>query len=193
MNYTFPIRAPLILALLLHATVSNTANDFTVLDSNLGDFKSAFNADRGKLRLVMYVSPTCGGCLLGAQQTQKNLLATIDSTERAAYVIWAPKNGAREKHVNRVLDLVTDARATQYWDGNGSAVDAYDAMFGIEGRPCAGVFMLYRADAVWEGNSPPMPEYFEDAHAREFSRTAGPQFDGSRLANRARQLLGEKS
>ncbi len=193
MNHKFPIRALLILAFLLYAAASNTASDFTVLDSNLGDFKSAFNADTGKLRLVMYVSPTCGGCLLGAQQTQKNLLATIDSTELAAYVIWAPKNGAREKHVNRVLDLVTDARATQYWDGNGSAVDAYDAMFGIEGRPCAGVFMLYRADAVWEGNSPPMPEYFEDAHAREFSRTAGPQFDGSRLANRARQLLGEKS
>jgi hypothetical protein len=72
------------------------------------------------------------------------------------------------------------------------AVDAYDTMFEIEGRPCAGVFMLYGADAVWKGNSPPMPDYFEDAHAREFSRTAGPQFDGSRLAEHARQMLDEK-
>ncbi len=193
MNHKFPIRALLILAFLLYATVSNTASEFTVLDSNLGDFKSAFNADTGKLRLVMYVSPTCGGCLRGAQQTQKNVLAPIDNPELAAYVVWVPKNGGREEHVNRVLDLVTDARATQYWDGNGAAVDAYDAMFGIEGRPCAGVFMLYRPDAVWKGDSPPMPEYFEDAHAREFSRTAGPQFDGSRLAKRARQLLDEKA
>ncbi len=193
MNRTFRVGTPLMMALLLFATAGNTASDFTVLDSKLGDFKSAFNADTGKLRIVMYVSPTCGGCLRGAQQTQKNLLATIDSTELAAYVIWAPKNGAREKHVNRVLDLVTDARATQYWDGNGSAVDAYDAMFGIEGRPCAGVFMLYRADAVWEGDSPPMPDYFEDAHAREVARTAVPQFDGSRPATRERQLLDEKA
>ncbi len=173
MNHKFPIRALLILAFLLYATVSNTASDFTVLYSSLGDFKSAFNADTGKLRIVMYVSPTCGGCLLGAKQTQKNVLAAIDDSELAAYVIWAPKNGAREKHVNRVLDLVTDARATQYWDGSGTAVDAYDAMFGIEGRPCAGVFMLYRADAVWEGNSPPMPDYFVDAHSREFSMNCG--------------------
>ncbi len=193
MNHKFPIRALLILAFLLYATVGNTASDFTVLDSSLGDFKSAFNADTGKLRIVMYVSPTCGGCLLGAKQTQKNVLAAIDDSELAAYVIWAPKNGAREKHVDRVLDLVTDARATQYWDGSGTAVDAYDAMFGIEGRPCAGVFMLYGADTVWEGDSLPMPDYFEDAHAREFSRTAGPQFDGSRLADRARQMLGGKS
>jgi len=191
MNRNFPIRALLILIFLLYATLSNTANDFTVLDSSLGDFRSAFNADTGKLRIVMYVSPTCGGCLLGAKQTQENVLAAIDGSELAAYVIWAPKNGGRERHVDRVLNLVTDARATQYWDGNGSAVDAYDAMFGIEGRPCAGVFMLYGAEAVWEGNSPPVPEYFEDAHAREFSRTAGPQFDGSRLADRARQLLDE--
>ena len=193
MNRLFRVGAPLMMAILLFASVGNTASDFTVLDSNLSDFKSAFNADTGKLRLVMYVSPTCGGCLLGAKQTQKNVLAAIDDSELAAYVIWAPKNGGREKHVDRVLDLVTDARATQYWDGSGSAVGAYDAMFGIEGRPCAGVFMLYHADAVWDGASPPMPEYFEDAHAREFARTAGPQFDGNRLAKRARQLLDEKA
>ncbi len=189
MNQLFRVRTPLIMALLLFATPGNTASEFTVLDRDLGDFKSAFNADAGKLRLVMYVSPTCGGCLRGAKQAQENVLATIDSSELAAYVVWAPKNGGRERHVDRVLHLVTDARATQYWDGSGAAVDAYDAMFGIEGRPCAGVFMLYPADAVWDGNSPPAPAYFEDAHAREFARTAGPQFDGSRLAKQARQLL----
>ena len=191
MNRNFPIRALLIPAFLFYATVGNAASDFTVLDSSLSDFKSAFNADSGKVRLVMYVSPTCGGCLLGAKQTQENVLAAIDDSQLAAYVIWAPKNGGREKHVDRVLDLVTDARATQYWDGKGSALDAYDAMFGIEGRPCAGVFMLYSAEAVWDGSSPPMPDYFVDAHAREFSRTAGPQFDGSHLADRARQMLHE--
>jgi hypothetical protein len=193
MNRIFETRTPLIIALLLFATPGNTASEFTVLDGDLSDFKSAFNADTGKLRLVMYVSPTCGGCLRGAQQTQENLLAAIDSSELAAYVIWAPKNGGRESHVERVLHLVTDARATQYWDGSGAAVDAYDAMFGIEGRPCAGVFMLYPADAVWAGDSPPMPEYFEDAHAREFKRTAGSQYDSRRLAKQARQLLDEKT
>ena len=189
MNRKFPFRALLIFIFLLYGPISNTTGNFFVLDSNLSDFKSDFNADNGKIRLVMYVSPTCGGCLLGAKETQKSVLATIDSPELAAYVIWAPKNGGREKHVNRVLDLVTDKRATQYWDGDGSAVDAYDAMFGIEGRPCAGVFMLYPADAVWHDKSPPMPNYYVDAHAREFSRTAGQQYDGSRLAERTREML----
>ncbi len=184
-------RALFILAFLLYGSIGNSIGNYVVLDSGLSDFKTAFNADNGKLRLVMYVSPTCGGCLLGAQQTQKNVLATIDSSELAAYVIWAPKNGGREQHVDRVLDLVTDSRATQYWDGDGAAVDTFDTMFGIEGRPCAGVFMLYNADAVWADNSLPMPDYFVDAHAREFSRTAGQQFDGKRLAERTRDMLGE--
>ena len=184
-----PTRALLILAFLLYGPISNTTGDFMVLDSNLSDFKSDFNADNGKLRLVMYVSPTCGGCLLGTKETQKSVLATIDSPELAAYVIWAPKNGGRESHVNRVLDLVTDSRATQYWDGEGSAVAAYDTMFGIEGRPCAGVFMLYPADAVWDDQSPPMPEYFVDAHAREFPRTAGNQYDGDEFAERTLEML----
>jgi hypothetical protein len=191
MIHKIPTRALLIFAFLLYGPISNTTGAFAVLDGNLSDFKSDFNADNGKLRLVMYVSPTCGGCLLGAKQTQKSVLATIDSPDLAAYVIWAPKNGGREKHVNRVLDLVTDTRASQYWDGEGSAVDAYDAMFGIEGRPCAGVFMLYPADAVWEDQSPPMPDYFVDAHAREFSRTAGQQYDGEQLAERTRDMLSD--
>ncbi len=189
MIHKIPTRALLIFAFLLYGPISNTTGDFVVLDGNLSDFKSDFNADNGKLRLVMYVSPTCGGCLLGAKETQKSVLATIDSPELAAYVIWAPKNGGRESHVDRVLNLVTDTRASQYWDGEGSAVAAYDAMFGIEGRPCAGVFMLYPADAVWDDKSPPMPNYYVDAHAREFSRTAGQQYDGSRLAERAREML----
>ena len=191
MMHKLPIRALLIFAFLVYGPMSNTTGDYVVLDSNLSDFKSTFNADNGKLRLVMYVSPTCGGCLRGAQQSQKKVLATIDSPELAAYVIWAPKNGGREKHVNRVLDLVTDVRARQYWDGKGSAVDAYDAMFGIEGRPCAGVFMLYSGDAVWDDDVPPIPDYFVDAHAREFSRTAGAQFDGNLLAERTREMLSD--
>ena len=67
MIHKIPTRALLIFAFLLYGPISNTTGDFVVLDGNLSDFKSDFNADNGKLRLVMYVSPTCGGCLLGAK------------------------------------------------------------------------------------------------------------------------------
>ena len=71
MIHKIPTRALLIFAFLLYGPISNTTGDFMVLDSNLSDFKSDFNADNGKLRLVMYVSPTCGGCPLGANSRER--------------------------------------------------------------------------------------------------------------------------
>ena len=178
------------MAVLVSGSMLSAGSNYAVLDRSVDEFKSAFNADRGKVRLVMYVAPTCGGCLRGASLSQKNLMAVIDNPELSAYVVWAPRNGARERNVDKVLDLVTDTRAYQYWDETGTVASQFDDMFEIAGRPCAGVFMLYEPDAVWEGVDIPVPAYFEDAHAREFKQKAGLQFDAERLAERARELLG---
>src|SRR2546422_3358130 len=75
------------------------------------------NAARGTVRLVMYVSPTCGGCLRGAKETQARILATVHDTSLRVYVLWAPKNGGRQQDVGKVTQLVTDPRAPQQRDG----------------------------------------------------------------------------
>lgn len=182
----------LAIAVLTSGSMLGAGVNFTVLDQSALELKSAFNADQGKVRLVMYVAPTCGGCLRGAKLSQKNLLAVIDDPNLSAFVIWAPRNGAREGNVGKVLDLVTDERAYQYWDETGTVASQFDDMFEIAGRPCAGVFMLYEPDVVWEGDEIPVPAYFEDAHAREFEQKAGLQFDAERLAEHTRDLLGRE-
>lgn len=176
-----------LLAGLVPAILVAAAGDYTMLDRAAEPLKTQFNRDRGKVRLVMYVSPTCGGCLRGAKQVQEDVLARIGSERLAAYVVWAPKNGAREGHVERVTDLVTDPRATQYWDDFGAVTRAYDDMFALAG-PCAGVFMLYGTGAEWDGAVPPRPGYLEDAHAREFDRPY-PQLDAGRLADSVRAII----
>src|SRR3989449_9808641 len=75
------------------------------------------NAARGTVRLVMYVSPTCGGCLRGAKETQARVLATVHDTSLRVYVVWAPKNGGRQQGVGEVTQLLTDPRAAPYWGG----------------------------------------------------------------------------
>jgi hypothetical protein len=104
--------------------------------------------------------------------------------------VWVPKNGAREKHVDRVTDLVTDPRATQYWDEYGAVVSQYDEMFALTG-PCAGIFMVYDRDAIWEGATPPQPLYWQDAHARELGRD-NIQFDAEVFAAEVRAVLTEE-
>lgn len=161
---------------------------FTILDREAQPFQAQFNADAGKVRLVMYVSPTCGGCLRGASQSQKHILDTIDSDDLSVFVVWAPKNGAREEHVGRVTDLVTDGRARQYWDEYSAIAAPLDEMLELTG-PCAGTFMLYGRDVTWETGAPPEVLYWEDAHANELNRHGAPQFDPTGFAMKVRELL----
>lgn len=161
---------------------------YVVLDHDAKPLTTAFNQDHGKVRLVMYVSPTCGGCLLGARDMQQKVLEKIDDANVAAYVIWAPKNGGHEEHVDRVIDLVTDARAKQYWDEYAAVAGPYDRMFDLAG-PCAGVFALYGPDAKWDGETPPEPLLWQDAHADQRGREDNPKFDPDAMAKQIRALL----
>jgi len=102
-------------------------------------------------------------------------------------VVWVPRNGAQEKHVDRVLELVTDERAIQYWDTEKSVIEPYDGMLELTG-PCAGVFLVFGPDAKWPESGPPRPDHIEDAHADQYDRP-WPQFDVDRLAEKVDELL----
>jgi len=142
------------------------------------------------VRLLMYVSPTCGECLRGARQAQNHVLAAVGDSSLRVYVVWAPKNGGRQQDVGRVTRIVTDPRAAQYWDGHRILTDAYDRMLALSG-PCAGIFMLCGRQARWEGAGPPRADYLEDAHAEEFHRPYR-QYDPQRFADKAREMLSKR-
>jgi hypothetical protein len=173
--------------LLLALQLGAKDGTYVPLDAAAQPLKRAFNADAGKVRLVMYVSPTCGGCLRGARQAENQVLATVADPDLRIYVVWAPKNGGRQQDVEPVAHIVTDPRATQYWDR--VLTDAYDRMLALSG-PCAGIFMLYGPGARWDGAAPPRADYLEDAHAQEFGRPY-PQYDAKRFADKARAMLNE--
>jgi hypothetical protein len=115
-------------------------------------------------------------------------LDKIDDPNLAAHVVWVPRNGAKEQHVDRVTHLVTDGRAPQYWDETGAIIDPYTEMLELTG-PCAGVFLLFGPEARWGDDGPPRPDHVEDAHAKQYDRPH-PQFDSERLAAKVRETLG---
>ncbi len=110
-----------------------------------------------------------------------------ESSDLAVYVVWVPRNRARERHVRRVTGIVTDKRARQYWDGYEAVVTPVDERYALTG-PCAGIFMVFGREARWDGNDPPEAAYAEDAHAIEYGRLL-PQFDGRRFALRVMGML----
>ena len=119
---------------------------------------------------------------------QEEVLEKIDSADLEVYVVWGPKNGAKERHVDRVKDLVTDPRATQYWDEHAAVAAPYDALFDLAG-PCAGVFALYGPGTEWSSDTPPWPVMWQDAHADQRGREDNPPLAAKAMASRVRTLL----
>lgn len=166
-----------------------SAAEYVTLDREARPLRDAFDAAAGRVRIIAYVAPTCGGCLRGADRLQKDVLDEIDDPDVSVFVVWVKKNGARERHVDRVTRLVTDSRATHYWDAYGAFLRAIDERLGLEERACAGAFLVYGPEASWKDTGPPEPVYWSDAHAREFRRH-GPEFDPARLTEEVLRLLG---
>ena len=180
------IEAPVVSA--AQSSVSEASGaSFVTLDELAEPLRSVFNADAGKVRLLLYVSPVCGGCLRAAQQIQQQLLEKTDDPNLAVYVMWAPKEGARARHVEPAARLVTDERAEIYWDQYSAVADPVDERMQLTG-PCAGILMLYGPDAEWTAVEPPEPVYTEDAHAREFGRK-GPHFNARRFSSIVMEAL----
>lgn len=175
-------------ALLAFGATAPTGDDYVTLNAEAQPLRDVFNKDAGKVRVLMYVSPVCGGCLRGVAKTQEHLLDKLESDDLAVYVVWAPRNGAREKHLGRVLSLTTDDRATQYWDAAGALSTELDEQLKLTG-PCAGAFLVYGSDARWKGDAPPHAAYWEDAHTIDWGRDVAPQFNGKVFAAKVRELL----
>ncbi len=89
--------------------------------------------------------------------------------------------------MDRVLELVTDERAIQYWDTEAAVIGPYTEMLDLTG-PCAGVFLVFGPEAKWEESGPPGPDHVEDAHADQYDRP-WPQFDVDRLAEKIGEML----
>lgn len=87
-----------------------------------------------------------------------------------------------------VLSIVTDNRATQYWDTHAAVAGPYDELFDLAG-PCAGVFALYDRGAMWHVAKPPSPVRWQDAHADQRGREANPEFDADAMAEEIQRRL----
>lgn len=106
------------------------------------------------------------------------------SSNIAVYVVWSPQLGAQEKHVASATALVPDPRARHYWDGSMLVGSAYQPLLGL---PAAAwdTWMLFDRDAVWHGDTPPKPAWWEH------QLNAGPpelHLDPARFASHAEAL-----
>jgi hypothetical protein len=109
------------MVLLLGVTACNrlgTERSYTVVENTAATVRTAFNADAGKVRVLIVVSPTCGECLEGASEVSEQVAKINQGKTVPLYVLWVPRRGGREKDVPAATRVIADTSAQEFWDGN---------------------------------------------------------------------------
>src|SRR5262245_58864764 len=60
------------------------------IDQQLKLLKDQFNADVGKVRVLVIGDPTCPPCRHGASTIQDNVVQKFATDKLAVYVVWVP-------------------------------------------------------------------------------------------------------
>lgn len=105
---------------------SEQKSSVTVLSDDLHELKDAFSADKNAPRVMLIVSPLCPACRAGASVVQKEALVQTDSDRLKVYVVWINRfPGDSLKAAQEATELVSDKRASHFWDGFGALGKQY--------------------------------------------------------------------
>ena len=125
---------------------------------NVLDLRAAFEADAGKTRLLVLLSPTCGTCVAGARWVREHVLDAEPSEQLRVYAVWLDQRptDARDTIDESTLD---DPRVTQYWDGTG-VTGTHFAETDLGGLGYSGFvydsYYVFGPDARWDDEPAPL-------------------------------------
>ena len=138
---------------------SNRTKEYS---TDVNSLRARFNNDKGKVRLLALLSPTCGFCLSGASEIQK-LLNKLDKTDIEAYSVWVPVLASDANFtVNRATKRLSNNGVAHYWDNKGVFVTAFAQVLGLGDAPAWDVYLLYDRNAEWI-DTPPKPVFWARA------------------------------
>jgi hypothetical protein len=119
----------------------------------LDQLKARFNEDRGVLRLVVLVSPTCPACTSGAGWIHDYILKRYPDLNLKVYTVWYEMYpGDSPDDYPEAQLLMRDKRVTHYWDQSKEVGRFYFTAVPTDykGPIQWDAFYLYDKDSVWE-------------------------------------------
>jgi len=133
---------------------------WTVLEDRL-TMRAPFNDLKGKVRIVVFFSPTCPTCLKNANQLQKPFLEKNDSDDFRMMIVWVKSLSTdKQEKLPLAIDVIPDPRVSHFWDEkrvlNPQLIDAIAFEVNMN---VYDVFLLYDKQATWEKRLP-RPGYF---------------------------------
>jgi hypothetical protein len=85
------------------------------------------------------------------------------------------------------MGLITDSRASHYWDPHETLGNAYSRILGFEGGPAWDVYFLFGKGARWDGPAPPKPAFW----MHQLAVTSAPRLDPIIFRHHVEQLLAQ--
>jgi hypothetical protein len=126
------------------------------------ELKSAFNADRDVVKVLLIVSPTCPMCRSGAQLVEDKALDQIGGDKLRIYVVWTKKLLMDSRAAAaQAASLVPDRRARHFWDATGYLGKQYGKTLDLPGgrRFAWDVYFIFDRKTAWT-DSPPAPAFW---------------------------------
>ena len=124
--------------------------------------KAAFNAAKGKVRIVMLVSPTCPACVCGADIIKNDVLAKVKDKRLATFSVYIPMIfGDGKAPAVKAAKEMTKIGVPSFWDGKRELGNAYGQVVKLpmNKKTAWDIYFIYGPDAVWS-DTPPKPVYW---------------------------------
>jgi hypothetical protein len=129
---------------------------------------------------------------MSARVVQRYVLQTLDDPRLAVFVVWE-KIGAHDspEAARKATMLLPDPRVHFFWSDDRIAGKAFQGAVGIQGTPAWDVFLVYGPGKTWNGEAPPIPDYFMHNQPSHPELPKDRLLNGNRLAEKVKILLAE--
>lgn len=134
----------------------------SVLNDQHQPLRDDFNRDKGYVRLMFLVDPTCPDCLRGLADMENDVFAKLPKGARVkAYIVHEPVIGGSDKDIPVAAELLHTTLVRHYWNPTGDfgrqMSNTLELRHGDRPVYAWDVWMIYPPDAVWTGKTPPRP------------------------------------
>lgn len=152
-----------------HGVEAMTLAGAVHLDGSLDRLRSDFNANKDKVRFLFIVGPSCGMCLRGLDDLNRELVGKIQTDPRFhTFVVHVPALLATAADVPEAMKLMPGSKVTHYWDSGWLTGDAYPDVLGLYEDAARtkrivawDVWLAYAPGQTWgDPKRPPAPKFW---------------------------------
>lgn len=153
---------------------------------DMQELHERFNQDKGKVRLLLLLSPTCPECLRGASEIQSKVLEKIKDSDVRVYAVYLPiLKPDEEGRIPIAMKRLSDKRINFYWDSKGELAQSYSRILPLGHQPAWDIYLLFNRDEEWK-TDPPAPDYW--MHQLSGVSTDR-RLDGQKFADETKKML----